>query len=157
MVQSDVTEKIASTRQILAGKLQDGLTFEQLVELEKEVIPKSSKSNPCATRQILRLLRALEFMALFCELVAKSDGAANLRHDLKEAYAATLSHHHTFFVRQAVGAAALTLGTKAVFLAQVAGSEQQGQAAIEKIPSAIEPTVKEMHKVLQENGIKDIN
>lgn len=82
--------------------------------------------------------------------------SANLRSDLKEAYGATLSKHHTFFVRQAVAAAALTLGTKSSFLSAVAGSSEEGQGIISGISLLIKPTVDTMYGVLNEKGIKDV-
>lgn len=64
------------------------------------------------SRTLLRLHRALEFLAMFVEQVCKSDDTASVAEILRNSYTQTLAKHHSWLIRKSIGLASNTVPGK---------------------------------------------
>jgi len=103
-VVSDVQGNVAKVRQHSENTKTD--TIRQLVQVEIDT--KSTKVVNSATDALLWLSRAVQFINVSMEKLAK-DETMELKPAIEFGYEQVLSQHHNFFVRQAVYACFLAL------------------------------------------------
>ena len=78
--------------------------------------------KPSASRTLLRLHRAMEFILAFVKAIAASGPDDKPSSLCSKAYASTLSHHHAWLVRKAVGVAFMAFPNRSSLLTTWLGS-----------------------------------
>lgn len=106
-VDSDVSEKCGILRQLNTENTVAYSTVKTMIDHE------NGKANVArGSRTLLRLHRALEFLAVFVEQVCKSEENASVAEILRTSYTTTLAKHHSWLVRKSIGLASSTVPGK---------------------------------------------
>ncbi|KAL5258107.1 hypothetical protein ACHWQZ_G012907 [Mnemiopsis leidyi] len=121
-VSTDVNKKINILRSKLRQDPDSYRTVRNMVMFETcHNVTVTDTNNGCRT--LLRLHRALEFVAEFIQVLSVEKGD-NISNSVWTAYSATLAKHHTWLVRNSVSMAMYTLPTRGNILEQVGKTER---------------------------------
>lgn len=116
MALSDITTKCDKVEQVLlTAPLLSDVQLTELISFEKNTKKLETDLLNTATRQLLPLVRALEFVAQILARVQQVE----LCTAIKDAYYNTISKHHSYLVQTAVSAACWTAPYKDAFFASL--------------------------------------
>ena len=115
---ADVKDKISILKQHRSAENgRNYITIHSMVNYELGCnITVVKGKPPSGSRTLLRLHRALEFMMVFLRNISEPTQDEKLSVTAYSAYQSTLSKHHTWLIRKAVGLAIYTLPTTDHFL-----------------------------------------
>lgn len=133
---ADVKEKIGILNQHRAAEYgMNYITIHSMVNYEVgHNITKVKGKPPSGCRTLLRLHHAMEFIMAFLHDISHADQHEKLSGIASTAYNATLSKHHTWIVRKAVGLAVYALPTKDQLLRDLkCDTDETGKEAIDKV------------------------
>ena len=83
-------------------------------EVEKKITDNKKKAS--GSRTLLRLHRALEFIAALLLKIKETDNSKKFSNEAQKAYEATLAKHHPWLVKKGVGIAMMTLPSRSDLL-----------------------------------------
>ena len=83
-------------------------------EVEKKITDNKKKAS--GSRTLLRLHRALEFIAALLLKIKETDNSKKFSNEAQKAYEATLAQHHPWLVKKGVGIAMMTLPSRSDLL-----------------------------------------
>jgi len=116
-VNSDVMEKVDILKEYRKSDLGDHYqTVQGMIEYEVSMKSTNSKKKVSGARTLLRLHRALEFIADFLKAVQEAEEDEKLSGVCSKSYYRTLSKHHPWIIRKGVDVAVYTLPTRKQFI-----------------------------------------
>lgn len=159
-VASDVQSKVEILEAFKLGDHgSEFQTIEQMIEFEKNGNKFEDTKYVSGSRTLLRLHRALLFIAQFLEEVIKLDMHEKLASTCQTIYNATLSHHHIWIIRKAAVMAMYALPTKQGLLERIKGADETEEQYATLLPKAVE-AMKEVYnriqKLYETNNILDL-
>ncbi len=120
----------------------------------KRVSYSPGETTASGSRTLLRLHRALEFIILLMQKMTELKDSDKLSGVGHESYSATLSKHHTWLVRKAVGLAMYTLPTRSQLLQKMhAESTESTITLINQVVDEAQPVYDIVQTVYEENDL----
>ena len=137
-VVKDVTDKLDILETYCESSNKENYkTVETMVKFETTNGLTSKKSNPPnGSRTLLRLHRAMEFVALFIQKTAQSE--EKLSHVAYQAYHETLAKYHPWLIRKGVGLAVYTLPTRDHLLKDICSEPEEAATKLNNLQAQIE-------------------
>lgn len=120
-VTKDVQDKIDILNNYASEHGTNYLSIQSMFEYEKSQNLLRHTKRPSGARTLLRLHRALQFISLFLNEVAKVDDHESTSGLVREAYNQTLAKHHPWVVRKSVHLATLALPYRKVIIQRIYG------------------------------------
>ena len=162
-VVSDVRDKIAILEHYLTQNNENRQYYEtvQLMinyEVSNDITVVKGKP-PSASRTLLRLHRALEFIIIFLVDLKKASDSDRLGPLASQVYYATLAKHHMWIIRKAVSFALTMLPTRKQLLDQMSDDELSMDANLELLEQAIQyaqPIYDTIQKLYVENDLLEL-
>jgi len=150
---ADIQSKIHSVEQIYKKDSYNFATIEQIVFFElNSTLAFQAES---ASRNILRLLRALDFAYCFLKNLFENPYSP-LKELAKMAYEKTLAEHHSWPMRHAVSLAMLTIPSREQFIERIGLEEKRSQQEIHKLIQLIKPILTELSHLYTENNMQNL-
>jgi len=160
-VGSDVQAKVSQLECLrLGGAGQHYTTLAAMIAYErKEGVLESDKTgNGCRT--LLRLHRALAFIADFLRELHDRPDEQKMASVCQESYKRTLHCHHAWLVQKGALLAMYTLGTRGDIVAKAVGNDQQerdrGKDTLLECINTMQEVYQAMQKLYEENEIADL-
>lgn len=142
-----VSQDLRSKMDILYGFVKDSsnsqnyTTVKQMIEYEKHTQLLDKKDFTSGSRTLLRLHRGLDFLRVFLKGVSELKDNENTSPVGRAAYEKTLSHHHTFVVRNGAKLAMYTMPTKEQLLKKLCGENaEEIQRTVTTLPKMLDVT-----------------
>lgn len=126
-----VSKDLRSKMDILYDFLKDASVSEnyrsakKMIEYEKNNQLLDKKGFTSGSRTLLRLHRGLDFLRVFLKSVAELKDNENTSAVGRAAYDKTLSHHHTFVIRNGARLAMHTMPTREQLLKKLCGENEE--------------------------------
>ncbi|KAF2351517.1 Glycolipid transfer protein domain [Trinorchestia longiramus] len=135
-ITSDLVSKLNILRCYRKGGAADYyVTVQSMLQYEKE---QPSLTQPSASRTLLRLHRALQFVCGFLREMITVSMDAKLGPVAKPVYAETLAKFHPWLISKTVGAVLLLLPDKKVMITRLFGESEASQLkSLEKFPDLV--------------------
>lgn len=141
-VQSDVTDKIHILEQYLAGPQKDNFkSVISMVDYELSIGNTESTKPPSASRTLLRLHRAMEYIVQLINDVHDAKETDKMAPVASKAYDDTLANHHPWLIRKGVHLAVHTLGHRKDLIDSMTGhlaAVDTEEAMVEMVTAAHE-------------------
>ena len=115
---------------------------------------KSDKTNGCRT--LLRLHRALDFIALFLENLKQADSQEKLSDTTYKCYHATLAKHHTWLIRKGVGMAVYTMPTREHLLLEYGQDREQTYRDLDKLQGKLHQVYDTVESLYKEHDLLNL-
>ncbi|KAK3603490.1 hypothetical protein CHS0354_030332 [Potamilus streckersoni] len=110
---SDVVEKVGILQEYRKSDVADNYkTVQGMLQFEVDTKNTNTKHKPSASRTLLRLHRALAFVADFMKEIQAAEEGSKLSSIAATSYDRTLAKHHPWIVRKGVHLAVYTLPTR---------------------------------------------
>ncbi|KAB0797769.1 hypothetical protein PPYR_08762 [Photinus pyralis] len=142
-----VSKDLRSKMDILYDYLKDSnnsqnyTTVKQMIEYEKQTKLLDRKDFTSGSRTLLRLHRGLDFLRVFLKGVSELKDNENTSPVGRAAYDKTLSHHHTFVVRNGARLAMHTMPTREQLLKKLCGENaEEIERTITTLPKMLDVT-----------------
>lgn len=159
-VASDVTSKLEILQNLRStGDGEQFRSVEHMIMYEKKGKLLKSSKYVSGSRTLLRLHRALEFIALFLEEVSLSKMDDNLFGACKKAYNSTLAKYHPWIVQKAATMAMYAIPTKQGLLNRIKQpdeTEEYYTELLQKTVLAMKEVFCRTQKIYEENNLLDI-
>ncbi|KAK5647031.1 hypothetical protein RI129_005495 [Pyrocoelia pectoralis] len=126
-----VSKDLRSKMDILYDFLKDASisdnykSTKKMIEYEKNNQLLDKKGFTSGSRTLLRLHRGLDFLRVFLKSVAELKDNENTSAVGRAAYDKTLSHHHTFIIRNGARLAMHTMPTREQLLKKICGENEE--------------------------------
>lgn len=157
-----VTKDVDSKREILVQHGQNrekhGRSLQELVqyEIDNNLTSKADGKLKSYCRTLLRLHRAMEFVALLLERLADASPTDSASTLCSQAYSETLSKYHGFIIRNSVGVAFYTMGSCEKLLGVAFGDEAKEPSLLTSIADILSQTHAIVESLLDANDLHNI-
>lgn len=162
-----VTKDVTSKLSILQGYLNDKVdgyhykTIQTMIEFEKRNNLLRDPKRPSGSRTLLRLHRALEFIALFLHEVVKISDEVSTVNCARSAYGKTLAKYHPWLIRKSVQIATIALPYRRHLIEQVYGGGYNGSTVdanqhITNLANIADQVFNVTQKLYEENHLLDL-
>lgn len=105
-------------------------TIQSMIDYETEANLLRDSKRPSGARTLLRLHRALEFVAHFMAECAALEAHTGTSHTARECYNKTLSKYHPWYIRKSASLAMMALPTKVNLIERAFGGSFPSSACI---------------------------
>eukprot|EP00050_Salpingoeca_kvevrii_P021396 m.109990 g.109990 ORF g.109990 m.109990 type:complete len:217 (-) comp9327_c0_seq1:31-681(-) len=141
-ITKDIDSKVEILEAFLDQHSEDAETLNKMLQYEVDRNITNTK-KPSASRTLLRLHRALAFVALFLEKFVESEEQSRPSSLAQDAYNQTLSKHHAWLIRKSVGVALHALPSHEGLTDRIYGEDR----SIDK--DSVRRTIKIMDDIFQ--------
>ncbi|XP_057365770.1 ceramide-1-phosphate transfer protein-like [Daphnia carinata] len=159
-VSSDVTSKLEILQAFRQGPNgQHFETIEDMIIYEENDNKFSDSKYISGSRTLLRLHRALLFIALFLEELFKLKSDDKLSGACQKTYSATLGQYHPWIIQKAALMAMYALPTKLGLLQRIKGPNETEEHYAELLPKAVDAMKKvydKTQKLYQDHNILEL-
>jgi len=156
-VVDDVTKKIAEVRRIRATyDAEITQTCQDLVCYEKEQGTLNTNPKTSASRHLLRLVRAVEFVGRFFTEVDERDERTEPSAIASTAYNATLANHHSWILRKTVGAAMYGLPYRSKLLVLLKTTETDFKMISERLAKRLNHIATTLMTFYDDQGLSQL-
>lgn len=156
--EDDVTKKVAIIKERMASYGADVKTCKDAIkhEMANDVIAQEPKRN--VSRNLLRLIRSLEYLALFFTNFAKEFDNTKLEvTDISwSAYQATMQKHHSFVMRSALSAAHYAIPYRKDLYKMLDVSVEELPKVLEALGSTLRTIHSHVHSFYEEMKLTEL-
>eukprot|EP00039_Didymoeca_costata_P019993 m.339655 g.339655 ORF g.339655 m.339655 type:complete len:206 (-) comp18900_c0_seq1:173-790(-) len=155
---SDINKKVSIIQEYQQTE-PDKKTLQSLIQMEIDTNQTIRKGHPpSASRTILRLNRALEFIECFLSALSEAPSDESSATVARAAYDKTLSKHHAWLVRKTVGAALYTLSSRETLLTQLCGEipEDEQAAMMKNLCKSLDSSYQAIKKIYDEHKLHEL-
>lgn len=132
-------------------------TLTTMIEYEKEAGTIADEKKPSGSRTLLRLHRALEFIAKLFRSLSTANDDTSVGKLAKASYDETLAKYHPWLIRKGAAIAMLTLPTvKQLFAKALPEEKEDLRALLESLSDEAEKVYSFTQSVYAENEILDL-
>uniref|UniRef100_A0A1E1XV21 Putative cytoplasm n=1 Tax=Amblyomma sculptum TaxID=1581419 RepID=A0A1E1XV21_AMBSC len=132
-------------------------TLNTMIEYEKQTGVIADEKKPSGSRTLLRLHRALEFVASLFKAISTANDDASVGKLAQESYDQTLAKHHPWLVRKGASIAMLTLPKIQELFAKALPEEQLNlRALVTSVSEEAYKVYKFTQSVYEQNNILDL-
>lgn len=158
-INSDVKNKIEILEEYrrLPDTGDNYATLSSMIEFEKEAGTIADEQKPSGSRTLLRLHRALEFIAKLFRSVSTANDDASVGKLAKASYDETLAKYHPWIVRQGASIAMLTLpSVKQLFAKALPEEKDNLRPLLVSLSDEADRVYNFTQSVYAENGILEL-
>ncbi|XP_077534190.1 ceramide-1-phosphate transfer protein [Haemaphysalis longicornis] len=132
-------------------------TLNSMIEYEKEAGTIADEKKPSGSRTLLRLHRALEFIAKLFRSLTSANDDTSVGKLAKASYDETLSKHHPWLIRKGAAIAMLTLpSVKQLFAKALPEEKEDLRSLLESLADEAERVYNFTQSVYEENNILEL-
>ncbi|XP_037075912.1 ceramide-1-phosphate transfer protein-like [Pollicipes pollicipes] len=160
-VGSDVQQKLVQLECLRkSGAAESYVTVQAMMDYEKNngILESDKAGNGCRT--LLRLHRALAFIADFLRELHDRADEQKMASVCQDSYKRTLAVHHPWLVQKGALLAMYTLGTRGDIVAKAVGEDpaerEQGKATLLECVDTMQDVYNTMQGLYEANGLADL-
>lgn len=132
-------------------------TLNTMIEYEKQTEIIANEKKPSGSRTLLRLHRALEFVASLFKAISTANDDASVGKLAQESYDQTLAKHHPWLIRKGASIAMLTLPKIQELFAKALPDEKLNlRALVTSVSEEAYKVYKFTQSVYEQNNILDL-
>lgn len=157
-VTSDIVEKIGILRDYQKSEVGEHFrSIQSMVKYEVSNDLTNQKKKASGCRTLLRLHRALEFIAALLTKIRNTDNSCKFSNEATEAYDSTLAKYHPWLIKKAVHVAMYTLpDRKNLLLKMTVEDTPEGMAKVEALIGQLNMVYDVTQKLYIDNNLLDL-